>query len=267
MEILSYENIKTFINTKYMGRNIVYLQSTTSTNDIIKKMAEDGAKEGLVVIAEEQISGRGRMGRKWITPKGEAIAASILLKPDIPPKIAPTITPLLSLSAVKALRRITGFDIMIKWPNDLVLNKKKLCGILTETTMEGMKIKYIIVGIGININQEKFDDDISNIAISLKSYSGKSFDRRVILGEILNSFEKDYEDFKRYGLKHFINDIKYYSIVLGEKVTVLNIDSVVEGKAVDIDDEGCLIIKTLNGDLKRILSGDIVMEGIYNIYK
>lgn len=266
MERLDYNNLKDFLTTEYIGRNIVYLDSTTSTNDVAKDLAQYGYDEGLVVVAEEQTKGRGRLGRRWSTHKGEAIAASILLKPDIKIPLANSITHLIGLSAAKALINVTGFDILIKWPNDLVLNKKKLCGILTEMGVEGTKIKYIIAGIGININQNSFEEDINNIAISLKSYSNNYFDRRIILSQILNQFEKDYENFKRYGLKYFIDDLKRYSIVLGKEVIILDKDEVIKGTAIDIDEKGYLILKDENGQLKSILNGDLLIEGLYNIY-
>lgn len=266
MEKLTLDDIKEYLETKYIGRDIIYLDTTTSTNDIVKEMAEKGASEGLIVIAEEQIKGRGRMGRRWITGKGKALAVSILLKPDIKPDICPSITSLIALSAVKAIRKATNYDIMIKWPNDLVLNNRKLGGILTEMSMEGIKVKYIIIGLGLNINQEVFDDDIKNIAVSLKSFSGKNFDRRIILSEILNYFESDYENFKRYGLEYFVEDIKRYSIIFGKDISVIDGNKIVNGKVVDIDKEGGLILKTSEGELRKIISGDVIMEGLYNIY-
>ncbi|SKB00573.1 BirA family transcriptional regulator, biotin operon repressor / biotin-[acetyl-CoA-carboxylase] ligase [Caloramator quimbayensis] len=266
MEKLTLDDIKEYLETKYIGRNIIYLDKATSTNDIAKEMAEKGVPDGLIVIAEEQTKGRGRMGRKWITGKGEALAVSILLRPDIEPNLCPSITSLIALSSVKAIRKVTGFDIMIKWPNDLVLNNRKLGGILTEMTMEGMKVKYIIIGLGLNINQEDFDEDIKNIAVSLKSFSGENFNRRIILSEILNFFERDYEYFKRFGLSYFVEDIKKYSIIFGKEISVIDGYKSVDGTVVDIDKEGGLILKTSDGNLKRIISGDVIMEGLYNIY-
>lgn len=263
MDSLTYDSIKGFLNTKYIGRNIVYLDKTTSTNDIAKKLGDEGEKEGLIVISEEQTKGRGRMGRKWSTHKGDAIAMTLLLRPNIPPKDAPSITPLLALSIVEGIKDATGIECGIKWPNDVVLDGKKLCGILTEMKLLGAKINYIAAGIGININQSVFEDEISDIATSLKRFSGLDLNRANILGEILNSLEKNYEKFKTNGISAFIKKLKKYSVLIGQRVKIELTSENIEGKVVDMGDEGSLIIIDDNGKLKKVISGEVSLSWYY----
>ncbi|EYE87940.1 biotin--acetyl-CoA-carboxylase ligase [Fervidicella metallireducens AeB] len=262
-DILTYSEIKDYLLTEYMGRKIFYYNSVTSTNIIAKELAENGLEEGTVIIAEEQTLGKGRMGRKWSTPNGEAIAMTIILRPEISPFMAPSITPILAVSAVEALRKLTGFDVKIKWPNDIVLDSKKLCGILTEMNSDMDMINYIIVGMGLNVNQENFDDEIKEVAVSLKSFSGINFKRKIIIAEILNEFEKNYEIFKVKGISEFLDKLKEYSVLLGKRVKVISINNSFEGEAIDIDKDGSLIVKKDNGEITKVLSGDVSVRGMY----
>lgn len=262
-DILTTEEIDPLLKTKYIGRKIKYFESINSTNDLAKKLASEGADEGTIIIAEEQTKGKGRLGRKWHTEPFKSVAMSIILRPRIIPQLAPSITPILAVSIVEVLRGITGFDIKIKWPNDVVLDHKKLCGILTEMNAEIDAVNYIIIGMGLNINQEITNEDIKDIAISLKNYSGIDFDRRNITALILNRFEENYEEFKKSGLINFIEKLKEYSVLLGKRVVVSGINEKVEGEAVDIDASGNLIIKLDTGENKKILSGDVSVRGLY----
>jgi BirA family biotin operon repressor/biotin-[acetyl-CoA-carboxylase] ligase len=262
-DILSYEEIKDLLTTKYIGRNIVYLESTTSTNDIARKYAQNGESEGLVVVAEEQTKGKGRLGRRWSTPKGEAIAMSMLLRPNLSPQLISSITLAMAVSIVEALKDVTGYEVGIKWPNDIVLEGKKLCGILTEMSAEMDVINYIIIGIGLNVNQEKFDDDIKNVATSLKRCSGKRFERKVILSSIINKFEKNYEVFKTKGIEPFIDSLKKHSVLLNKRVVISNINEKYEAEAIGIDKDGSLLVRLDSGEIKKVLSGDISVRGLY----
>lgn len=262
-KLLNYSEIKEFLTTKYIGRRVHYLTSVTSTNEVGKTLAEKGEIEGTIIISEEQTKGKGRLGRKWITEGPDSIAASLILKPNISPREAPSITLITAISIVEALHDVTGYDIGIKWPNDVILENKKLCGILTEMNAEMDIVNYIIVGMGLNVNQKSFQDEIENMAISLKSYKGKGFDRRIILSSILNKFEKNYEIFKEKGFIYFIDNYKRYLRILKKRVLVKNINSSYEGEVLDIDSEGCLIIKLDNGEVKRVLSGDVSVRGLY----
>lgn len=260
---LSYEELKPLLTTSYIGRNVLYFDSISSTNDIIREYAQRGEGEGLIAIAEEQTKGRGRMGRKWETPKGVAIAMSMLLRPNLSPQYVPSITSVIAVSVVEALRITTGFDVKIKWPNDIVLDGKKLCGILTEMSAEMDVVNHVIIGMGMNVNQEFFEDGIKEVAVSLKSYSRNKFDRKLILAEILNIFEGNYEIFKSQGIEPFIDKVKQYSALLNKRVLISNINEKYEGEAIDIDTDGCLIVKLDSGDTKRVISGDVSVRGLY----
>lgn len=262
-DILSYEELKEQLNTKYIGRKILYLEEATSTNDVAREYAERGEPEGFSVIAEVQTKGRGRMGRKWITPGNDSIAVTMLLRPQISPWMAPSITPVLAVSIVEALRETTGLEAGIKWPNDIVLNRKKLCGILTEMNAEVDMVKHIIIGMGLNVNQESFPEEIEGVATSLREYSGRNHDRRTILSGILNRFEVNYEAFKREGIKPFIGALKKYSVLIGSIVTVATLNEEYEAEAVDIDSDGSLIVSLADGSRKRIISGDVSIKGYY----
>lgn len=262
-DILSYEEIKELLTTNYIGRSLEYFETIGSTNDYIKECAESFRGEGLVVVSEEQTKGRGRMGRRWLTEKGDAIAMSILLRPNISPYMAPSITPVLAVSAVKAIKALTGLEVGIKWPNDIVLGSKKLCGILTEMSAEMDRVNYIVIGCGMNINQESFEEDIKEVATSLKIQGGKSYDRKVILAEILNEFEGNYELFKREGIGAFIDDLKKYSVLIGKRVKISGIGESYEAEAFDIDKDGTLLVRMDSGEVRRVLSGDVSVRGLY----
>ena len=261
-EIL-FRELSPLLTTKYIGRNVIYFDSTTSTNDVAKNEGAKGAKGGTIVIADEQTKGRGRMERQWVSNKGEDILVSIILRPNINSSLAPSITPILSISVVEALLELTGYPVLIKWPNDVVIGYKKLCGILTEMSAGIDCVNYIVMGMGMNVNSINFPDEIKNTAVSLREYGGKIFDRKVILASILNKFEHNYEKFKLLGISPFIESLRSYSILIGKNVVVNNMGKEIEGCAVSIDDEGKLIIRKKDGETEKILSGEVSLKGFY----
>lgn len=264
-DVMTEAEVGRFLNTSYMGRRIVYLGLAGSTNDEVKRMAAMGAEEGLVVVAEEQLSARGRMGRRWTTTKGESIAASILLRPRISPQNAFSITPVLALSVIQGLEVETGIKAGIKWPNDIVLDNKKLCGILTEMNGDAETINYIVVGMGMNINQQSFPEDIGEIATSLRLHCGNAFSRKRILACILNCFEQNYEAYIREGLKPMIPFLKEYSVVMGKHIRLVGTDMDQEGTAIDMDNFGGLIVRLDTGETITVISGDVSIRGFFNI--
>lgn len=257
---MDIDKIKKGLQTEYMGSKIIYKDTTSSTNDDGKQAGEKGMEEGSIFISEAQTKGRGRMLREWVTAEGEGIALSILLRPEIIPAEAPTITPVLALSVVKTIKKLYDIDAKIKWPNDIFLDGKKLGGILTEMNagMEG--VKYIVIGLGLNIHQTSMPIELEKIATSLQIYNENIYDREQLISEILNNFEKDYEDFKRYGLKHFIEALKIFSNVIGKEVIVISGLELVEGHVLTIDDSGNLILRLEDGEIKRIIYGDISLK-------
>jgi len=264
-DVMTEAEVGHYLNTSYIGRKIIYLESAGSTNDEVKKEAARGAEEGLVIIAEEQLCARGRRGRNWTTTRGESIAASILLRPKFSPDRAFSITPVLALSIVQGLEKETGIKAGIKWPNDIVLDKKKLCGILTEMNADMDTINYIVVGMGMNINQPSFPRDISDIATSLRMHCGKVFSRRKILAGILNCFEGNYEMFTKDGLEPMIPLLKKYSVVIGKHIRLVSPDEECEGTAIDMDAQGGLIVRLDTGETITVISGDVSVRGLYEI--
>lgn len=260
MELLNIENIVESLTTKYIGRKITYLETTTSTNDVARELCEKGEIEGALVISETQISGRGRMFRKWETRSVDSIAMTLLLRPDLLPRDAPTITPVLALSIVEGLRSAVEVDTLIKWPNDIFIGNKKLGGILTEMNSGMDVVKYIIIGVGLNINQSDMGDTLNDIAISLKEHTGKTYEREIIISHILNRFEINYENYNKHGLVYFREKLKEYSSILGKEVIVISALEMIEGVAEDLDENGNLILRLENGNIKKIIYGDVSIK-------
>lgn len=265
-DVLSLGELEPYLSTGFIGRNIIYLDSTASTNTYAKKAAEEPFEEGTVVIAEEQTAGRGRLGRQWVSPKGKGIWMSIILKPDIMPAAAPKLTIAAAYAVSKALWDCCRLEARIKWPNDIVAGGKKLCGILTEMTAEADEIKSVIVGIGINANLENadFGPQVSGIATSIRLEKGSPVSRKLVVASVLNEFEKVYEVFASEGsIKPFLEEYKNRSAVLGKEIRVIGKKEEITGLAVDISEEGHLVVKLEDGGLKEIMSGEVSVRGLY----
>lgn len=264
-DLLTYEEIKKNLHTKYMGRKIVYFDTIDSTNIKAKALAASGESEGTVVIAETQVFGRGRLGKNWTSPKYKGIWMSVILKPDIEPVHAAKVT-LAGAAAVQKTMMNMGIHSKIKWPNDLVLNNKKICGILTEMNCELNKINYIIIGSGINVNIDTcdFTEEIRNTATSLKIETGKTFSRQEIAADIMNNFEMFYDEFKNEGsIKHSVELCRENSALLGEDIKIINAGKETKAKALDINDKGELVVKYEDGKIGNIIAGEVSTRGLY----
>lgn len=262
-DILTDEEIRPYLNTKYIGQNIVYFNSIDSTNKKAKELGSLNYKEGTIVVSEEQVEGRGRLGRNWSSPKFKGIWMSIILRPDIEPINAPKITQIAAAATCKAIYDI-GIEAYIKWPNDIVVNGKKVCGILTEMAGELNKINYIIVGIGINVNTQKedFEKDIEDIATSIKIEKKNTVDRKKLLSKVLNNFEKLYDEFKEKGtIDKSIDICRERSAIIGKDINVINRNNIVEGTVVNLTDEGELIVKFNDGRIDKIICGEVSIRG------
>ena len=195
------------MNTRIIGKNIEIHQVIDSTNNRARELALEGADEGTLVIAEAQAKGRGRMGRRWISPRGKGIWMSLILRPDLPPDQAPRITAIIAVAVRNALNKATGLETGIKWPNDIIIDGKKVCGILTEMHADIDRIYYVVVGIGINANmtQKDFPTEISSTAASLRIALNSSVDRRQIIVLVMDEVEDIYfkylinRDFNKFG--------------------------------------------------------------------
>lgn len=249
-----------------VGSRVHYFKKIDSTNTYAKEIANT-ANEGEVIISELQTEGRGRLGRQWESPKNTGIFMSIILKPNIMPIDAPKITQIAALATVRAIEDTVSCKVGIKWPNDIIIDNKKVCGILTEISGELNSLNYIIVGIGINVNQrlEDFPKDLLKMAISLKEYIGKCVSRKELTVNLLRNFDKLYKEFIiNKNIKEVVEECKKYSVTLGKKVKVISGNNVLIGEAIDFDENGVLIFKKENGETVKIISGEVSVRGLDN---
>lgn len=244
-----------------MFGKIHYYESIDSTNDEVKRLAEQGAPSGTVVIAGQQTGGKGRRGCQWISPSGENIYMSFLLRPDFAPTMASMITLVCAMAVRKALEK-HGLSPMIKWPNDIILSGKKTCGILTEMSMQADKIQYIVVGIGINVHQEVFDEGIRDVATSLVLENQKDYDHMQIVADVLEAFEGYYDLFVQRGnLQLLKEEYNQYLVNINRDIRIIEPGGTKMGVARGIDDDGCLIAE-INGNTEHIMSGEVSVRGV-----
>lgn len=254
-DTLAPGEIKAGLKTNIIGKDIKYFEETESTNIIAREIAES-VEEGTVVIAESQTGGRGRLGRKWISPEG-GIWLSIIIKPKIQPLYAPRITLLAGVSVAKTIRSF-GLPAKIKWPNDVLINGKKVCGILTEIEAEIDLIDYCVVGIGIdaNVDTDSFPEEIRESSTSLKKELGHDINRVELLQKLLSEFEALYLRFQKDGFPSILEEWRDMSATIGEWVKITTQTRTIYGEAVGVDNEGALILETGEGQLEKILAGN-----------
>jgi BirA family biotin operon repressor/biotin-[acetyl-CoA-carboxylase] ligase len=261
-DLLTYEEVELYLNTSFIGRNIIHFDTIDSTNSKAKQLA-DSLEDGTILISEEQTSGRGRLGRSWVSPKYKGVWMSIVLKPDLNPMEAVKLTQVAAAAVVLGSRAL-GIETLVKWPNDIVINHKKTCGILTEMSAELTRINYVVVGIGINVNIDEtdFPEDIKEIATSLKVETGSSINRQKLVGSILNNFEVLYKRFVHED--DMVSSLKICrdnSALIGNCINVIKRDGSLEARALDIDEEGRLLVEYPDGTKEFILSGEVSIRG------
>ena len=248
--------------TKVIGRDIQVFEQTTSTNDVIEKLARDGVREGAVVFAESQTKGRGRLGRKWMSPTRKGLWFSILLRPQLNPQEATQLTVASATALRRAIKTITGLDSEIKWPNDLLVDGKKIVGILTEMSAEVDRVRHVILGIGVDVNQDvaEFPEELRKLATSLKIASGEPICRAELAVEILRELDFDYTRITSGKFSAVADEWEAGCITIGRNVTVLIGDRKMRGRAEALDDDGALLVRTEHGHLERIIGGDVTLE-------
>ena len=265
-DLLNKEKILSCLHTKYMGREIYHYEVTDSTNERAKEHFKENASHGTLVVADSQTGGKGRRGREWASPKGEAVYMSLLLKPDFSPEYASMLTLVMALSLVKSLEQVYESKehlIQIKWPNDLIWNKKKIAGILTEMSADMNSIHYVIVGVGINLNNTGFSKDLQEKATSLQAETGLYKDRAEVIAKTLELFEKDYEVFcQTFDMKNL--KVEYEKYLVNKDVTVRVLDPKGEytGIARGINDKGELLVEK-DGEILPVYAGEVSVRGIY----
>lgn len=248
--------------TMYQDK-VHYFEELDSTSTYAKKIATDDSESGTLVISEVQVDGRGRLGRNWQSPKGSGIWMSIILKPDLEPTKASKITQISAAALVLSINKMYNLDAKIKWPNDIVIDGKKVCGVLTEMNAELNHINYIVVGIGVNVNTKEFSSELSEKATSLFMITSKESDRIPLIGEILRTFERLYNSYlAAYDFAEILNINKKHSATLNKEVIVSRRNDLVKGFAYDLNDEGELLIRKENGEIETIYYGEVSVRGI-----
>ncbi len=247
---------------RVIGRDIHVFEQTTSTNDVVEKLARDGVREGAVVFAESQSKGRGRLGRKWISPPRRGLSFSVLLRPDMRPAAATQLTIAAATALFRAIQSQTGLTPEIKWPNDLLIRGKKTAGILTELSAEPDKVKYAIIGIGVDVNTAagEFPPDLRKHVTSLKIETGHRQDRAGLAVKILRELDHDYARIAAGRFEAVADEWEKNCSTLGQRVVIRAGDHKNEGRAESLDADGALLIRRDHGHLERIVGGDVSIE-------
>jgi BirA family biotin operon repressor/biotin-[acetyl-CoA-carboxylase] ligase len=245
-----------------IGREIHVFEQTTSTNDVIEKLARDGAEEGAVVFAEAQTSGRGRLGRKWMSPARKGLWFSVLLRPDLRPQAATQLTVASAAALRRAIEGQTGLSPEIKWPNDILISGRKVAGILTELSGELDRIKYLLVGIGVdvNLNPGDFPSDLKSQATSLKIELGKPVVRAELAAAILRELDGDYSRIRAGEFTAVADEWEEHCTTIGQRLIIRLGDRRICGRAESLGEDGALLLRTDHGHLERIIGGDVTLE-------
>ncbi len=245
-----------------IGRDIRVFEETNSTNDVAEKFARDGVKEGVVVFAEAQSRGRGRLGRKWLSPPRRGLWFSVLLRPDLRPQAATQLTVAAATALCRAIRAQTELKPQVKWPNDILINGRKVAGVLTELAAEIDHVKHLILGIGVDVNlsASEFPVELKKIATSLKIESGRHLNRLELAAAILRELDVDYQRIQQGRFAEVADEWEEQCITLGRRVRIHIGPREVAGRAEALDDDGALLVRTDHGHLERIIGGDVMLE-------
>ncbi len=262
-DVMNEAEIKSLLHTEWAGQELFCFDEIDSTNTKAKELAEQGYPSGTLVVADRQIAGRGRRGRSWDSPAGIGIFMTLLLKPDINPNNASMLTLVTALATAQAISDVTGAEAKIKWPNDIVINGKKVCGILTEMSAQFDYINHIVIGIGINVHNESFPEEIQETASSLLLESGKRIHRADLIARFLERFEAGYAIFlQTEDLEGLMKDYNALLVNIQKQVRILDPKEPFEGKAIGITKRGELIVDTWESR-KLVSSGEVSVRGIY----
>ncbi|MEW6386497.1 MAG: biotin--[acetyl-CoA-carboxylase] ligase [Thermodesulfobacteriota bacterium] len=236
---------------------IHYFATLPSTNDLAKELGAGGAPEGTLVLAEGQTQGRGRLGRTWDSPPYSGLYVSVLLRPPIPPLEMPQITLTAAVAVVRALRRAAALEAGIKWPNDILLQGKKAGGILTEMETETDRVRYLVLGLGLNVNNPSLPEELKASATSLAQEAGRTFSRRLILQAWLEEFESCYQGFLAGEFPEILAEWRKSSVTLGQMVRIKHSPKEIQGLALEVGPDGALLVQTAGGEIVRVTSGEI----------
>ena len=253
-DLITPEELKLVLGENFVfARQIIYREEFASTQIAAKKLAEDKLGEGTLVICERQSGAYGRLKRPWAAPQG-GLWFSLILRPNILPDKVPQITLSMSIAIARVLRRDYNIEALIKWPNDIMVNNKKLCGILTDMSAEVGNTNWVVAGVGLNVNNA-IPKNLKNTAISLKEVLGKEINRPKLLSHILTDFSNIYDNLRKKGFASFKDEYDSYAYLTGKEIKVKTANAIITGVAKEVDSDGYLLIKTSNGIFK-VISGD-----------
>ena len=263
-DIIAAEEVESRLKSKWAGHPVKYFDEITSTNQYAKRIGEEGAPEGTLVVADEQTQGKGRSGRVWSTPHGTAIAMTLLIRPKLPPASISMVTLVMGLAVARACRELYHLPVGIKWPNDVVIHGKKLCGILTELSAEMMSVNYVVIGTGINVNVKEFPEEIQKTATSIALELGHETGRAELIASCMEYFEVYYEKFIQAGDLSPLME-KYNELLLNrdQKVRVLEPGREYTGTALGINQNGELLVVREDGSRTAVYAGEVSVRGVY----
>lgn len=262
-DYLNESSLKTLLHNKIIGKNLIVLDSVNSTNDYLKKLGNEGCENGTVVAAREQTRGKGRLGRTWQSKKDDGIAFSVLLRPNVAPSEVSAITPLAGLAVCKAIREYTRLDCVIKWPNDIIVGRKKLVGILTEMSAEFDAVEYVITGIGINVDHTSFPEEIAFKATSLLLETGRHIDKNEFLACVLEHLENEFVKNNLELTPTALSEYTDLCATVGRSVTFQRGTRRISGMAVGVSEHGELKVMMSDGTICLVNSGEVTVQGIY----
>ncbi|HEY6873187.1 MAG TPA: biotin--[acetyl-CoA-carboxylase] ligase [Geobacteraceae bacterium] len=260
-DLLIPEEITAGLTTRRIGRRVISFRETDSTNEVAFRLAEEGAEEGTVVVAEAQRRGKGRLGRQWVSPAGVNLYCSVILRPPVLPVRAPQLTFLSAVAVARAVAATTTLHPFIKWPNDLLINGGKVAGLLNEMSAETEKVNFLVLGIGVNINMRRgqFPADLRHPATSLCLEEGAEVSRLAFVRALLEALDALYADYLLHGYEPVRREWLALSNVLGRRVRVAFQESETVGVAEGIDEDGALLLQLADGRVERVLAGDVTI--------
>ena len=263
-DTISEEEVKSRLDTRWAGCQVRYFDTLDSTNTCAKRLAEEGAPNGTLVIADQQTAGRGRRGRQWETPKGTAIAMTLLLRPDLRPEKACMLTLVMGMAVTRALNELFHLGCQIKWPNDVVWNGKKICGILTEMSTEINMINYLVIGSGINANIREFPEELKDKAASLCMAVGHEVNRAQVIQYCMRYLEEYYDIFRKSGdMSLLMEEYNRMLVSVGSQVCVLEPSGEYRGISEGINQSGELLVRRMDGRLEQVYAGEVSVRGVY----
>ena len=256
---MTREQIQEGLGTQWAGREMICIEEVDSTNRYAKALAKEGAAHGTLVLADTQTAGRGRRGRGWISPAGEGIFMSLILRPDVPPAQVARLSLLTALAVANAIGRVTGLDARIKWPNDVVVAGRKVCGMLLEMDATPEKVTSVVAGVGINVHQTQFDSEIAHSASSLDLLAG----RRISRAAVVRAFLQEFERASALGGEAMMRAYCARSATIGQRVQVIGLNGTYTGTAESVTDSGSLLVRAdEDGGVREVLAADVSVRGI-----